>query len=111
MRKITMKLHYIIFLAIFSGSSSIIAGECVYVQKQTPDNPQPELAPQGECGQLINNDIFQLNDEHFKNLYFSENGLASIRYEDSIFYVSKSGQEIEMQYFDSVTRAKNWLKE
>ena len=83
-----MKLYLSIILAVISVSSGLYASECIYVPKQSPENPHPELSPQGKCGQLIDKDTFQLSHAHFNNLYFSKNGLASIIYEGAIFYLA-----------------------
>ena len=96
-----MSWYCSILLLFISASSSSHAAECVYAPKPSKDNPYPELSPQGECGRLVNHDTFVLNREHFDNLYFSEHGLASIRYEGLIFYVSRTGKITRTHYFDN----------
>jgi len=96
-----MQFHHLIILVIIMNSSNLYAAECIYVPKQTPDNPYPELSSHGKCGQLTDQDTFQLSDEHFNNLYFSEDGLASILYDGAMFYVSKSGKTVRTYYIDN----------
>jgi len=77
------------------------AAECFYVPKPTPENPNPELSPQGQCGQLNGPDIFQLKKGYLAKLNFSENGLATIRYADAIFYVATSGKTVRTYTYDN----------
>ncbi len=96
-----MKYYQIIIIIALVFSSSLLAAECYYVSKPTSANPFPELSSQGECGELINQDIFQLKKKHFNKLYFSNNGLAVLLHGDSIFYVSKSGKIARTHFFDN----------
>ena len=59
------------------------------------------MSTQGQCGQLIDQDTFQLNKSHLNNLYFSKNGLASVIYEGAIFYVSKTGEVVRTHFYDN----------
>ena len=101
MRKIKMKTCHSAIFAVLLISNSLNAAECIYVPKQTTENPYPELSPQGNCGQLLTQDTFQLGESHFNKLYFSKNGLASFFYEGSVFYVSKAGKVVRAYFFDN----------
>lgn len=102
MRLKIMKLYHLIALALILVTNSPYAAECIYVPKQSPNNPHPELSPQGKCGQLINRrDTLQLDKNHFNNLYFAPNGLASIWYDGAIFYVSKKGKVARTHFYDN----------
>lgn len=96
-----MKIILILLLVVISIGHNIYAAECIYLPKQTPENPYPELSTQGQCGQLIEQDTFQLNKSHLNKLYFSNNGLASIIYGDAIFYVSKTGKVVRTYFYDN----------
>jgi hypothetical protein len=96
-----MKLLNIIIVSSLLIYSDLYAAECFYVPKQSAHNMFPELSPQGECGVLINQDTFKVNEKHFKKLDFSDNGLTSIRYKKLIFYVSKSGKVVRTHFFDN----------
>ncbi len=96
-----MKILLALLLVTISVGNSLYAAECIYVPKQTPGNPYPELSPQGQCGQSIDQDTFQLNKSHLNNIYFSKNGLASVIYEGAIFYVSKTGKVVRTLFYDN----------
>jgi len=96
-----MKTYHSVIFAVLLISNNLNAAECIYVPKQTIENPYPELSPQGICGQLITQDTFQLEKSHFNKLYFSKNGLASFFYEGSMFYVSKAGKVVRTYFFDN----------
>jgi len=96
-----MTFTLLLALGIFTAGNALYAAECIYVPKATPENPDPELSPQGQCGVLIDRDTFKLNNNTIGKLDFSDRGLASIIYGDRIFYVSKQGKVARTIFFDN----------
>lgn len=100
-----MKILPLIIFILLLTIKDISALECIYASKPTKDNPYNEIYPQGNCGEILNEDVLKLKKSHFERLSFSEDGLASIIIPEprpgKAFYVSRNGKVIRTHYYDN----------
>ncbi len=73
-----MKTGILLILFSMFLTQNLIAEECIYTEKQSPDNPHPERSLQGECGKLIGDDYFQIYPNHLDKLLFSDGKWGAI---------------------------------
>ncbi|MHB1351296.1 MAG: WG repeat-containing protein [Desulfobulbaceae bacterium] len=86
--------------------SAVFAFDCIYSAKPNETNPYSDLYPQGECGEIIGDDILKLKNSHFGKLTFNEEGLATIIVSSKpdplkVFYVSQDRKVVRAHFFDN----------
>lgn len=74
---------------------------CAYIPAVSPENPYPELTPSNVCGELLDPDTLIANKELLAKLHFGGDDLAEIRFQGSVFYVSRTGNTARMFYYDN----------
>jgi hypothetical protein len=93
-----MKVFIIILCLLFHPIAQ--AADCTYLAKKSKENPNPELSPQGKCGELISQDEFQIYPKHLNNLSF-KSGLAEVFVGDKVFYIAESGKAARTPLYDN----------
>ncbi|THB71703.1 MAG: WG repeat-containing protein [Desulfovibrio sp.] len=94
----TLALSLLVILGFAQG---LTAGECLYISRLTPENPYLEVSPQGDCGEVRDEDILVMYPEHIDRLHYGENGLGSVYIEGKVFYVLQNGTTARAHYFDN----------
>jgi hypothetical protein len=76
------------------------AVDCSYVPRQAAGGGMPELAAQGDCGELVGEDGLRISREHLGRLRFRD-GLAEVYVGDKAFYVDRSGKAARAFVFEN----------
>ncbi|MCW8980014.1 MAG: WG repeat-containing protein [Altibacter sp.] len=99
----TIRTSFFGFLALFLaiGCSSPQTLTCAFVPVQTKENPYPELTEFKNCGQLDNAGNISINEQHFSQIWFNDDGLADIRIHDGIYYINKDAKLVRTHLFDN----------
>ena len=100
MHAIGLILSLFLFPSLSSGAEQI--HQCAYTPVKSPENPDPELTPFADCGEISAEGTLALTKEHSNNINFGHDGLACIYINRGrTFYVHKNGRSAEAQYFDN----------
>lgn len=87
-------------MLILSTAATAEAVECSYRAKTPAGNTQPELGPQGNCGEFVGQDGFWLYPDHLAKMYFQD-GRAELLVDGKAFYIAKSGKAVRVHLFDN----------